>query len=72
MSNTILFTNLAFIIDKIESNETSGAIFISTILVLAILVLYKKIKQDLMTFKCIRKRFPDIIKSRNLRYDVDN
>ena len=44
LSNTILFTNLAFLIDKLEFNETSGAVFLSTLLILSILVLYKKIK----------------------------
>jgi len=58
LANTILFTNLAFIIDMIETNEMTSGIFLSTLIILANVVLYKGIKRDLMTFKCVRKRFP--------------
>ncbi|CDW91178.1 UNKNOWN [Stylonychia lemnae] len=71
LCNTILFPNLAFIMDKIESYNNASALFLSLLLVLSILVLYKKIKQDLMTFRCIRKRFPAILKSRNIRNEDD-
>eukprot|EP00347_Sterkiella_histriomuscorum_P005836 403355085 len=71
LSNTILFTNLAFIIDRIEFSESSGAVFLSTLLFLSILVLYKKIKADLMTFQCIKKHFPQQIKSRKFNQDSE-
>jgi len=72
LSNTILFTNLAFIIDKIEKNDYSGALLVSILLLLSILVLYKKIKQDLMTFDCIKRKFPYILKSRNIKSEEDD
>lgn len=71
LSNTILFTNFAFIIDKIEYSEGSGAVFLSTILICSMLVLYKKIKEDLMTFKCIKRKCPRRIKTRYFEKDTD-
>ncbi len=43
LSNTLLFTNICFIIDKIEINELTSGIFLSTLIVLANVVLWKGI-----------------------------
>lgn len=72
LANTILFTNLAFMIDRIEKNEYSAALLVSIMLLLSILVLYKKIKQDLMTYECIKKKFPYILKSRHIKNEEDD
>jgi hypothetical protein len=69
LANTLLFTNLAFIIDMIEVNELASGIFLSTLIILANVVLYKNIKKDLMTFRCIKRCFPDKIKSRRVKIE---
>ena len=65
--NTVLFSNLTTLVDKITSNETVAITFLILILVLSNGVLFKGIKKDLMTYKCIAKRFPRKIKSRNYK-----
>lgn len=69
LANTLLFSNITFIIQFIEFNELASGIFLSTLIVLANVVLWKDISKDLMSFQCIKKRFPERLKSKKIRYE---
>ena len=67
---TILFSNLNFVMKgiytKFITNEisiTSVCIINCAIVLMAIAVLYKEIKRELLKFNCIRKCFPKRVRS---------
>ncbi|CDW87171.1 UNKNOWN [Stylonychia lemnae] len=64
--STIAFVNMTSIVDFVVQTEASSVITLILLLVISNLILYKSIKKELMQFKCIRKRFPKTIKSRNI------
>ena len=69
--NTIAFTNMTALIDFIVENEGVAVFFLISLLVLSNAVLWKGLKKELMQIQCIKKRFPDKIKSRNIKMETE-
>lgn len=56
--NTILFSNIAFIIAYIGNVRVLTIIFLCLVLVASNLALYKGVKREFMAFKCVKKCCP--------------
>ncbi len=70
--NTLLFVNVAFIIDKIGENLFWICFFLCLLLVLSVVALYQDIKKELYSFKCVRRCCPNKkIKSYKMRVSND-
>ena len=56
LMSTILFANLTFIIDRIVNFTLwSACVFLCFLLVASSAVLYKPLRKELVTFRCLRK-----------------
>ena len=61
--NTLLFSNLAFIVDYIGKDLYGATIFLSSLLLISIGCFYKQLKQEFLSFECIKKCCPKKLKS---------
>eukprot|EP00347_Sterkiella_histriomuscorum_P019911 403339838 len=69
--NTLAFTNMTALIDFIVANQSVAVTFLIMLLVISNLILYRGIKKELMSFQCMKRRFPKQIKSRNIYMETE-